>query len=102
MVRSTVGDPPVQVTVTSRRGVLRVLGGGRNMRRTNWLLCASALVLAALLPALTAQAFPFSFENDLQGWTVSGFNDQPATVTRSNVVATDGQFSMAVTQMNQG
>ena len=43
-----------------------------------------------------------SFETGLNGWGPSTFQANPITVTQSNVVASDGTHSLAVTQDGQG
>src|SRR4051794_38000529 len=70
-------------------------------------LCsAAALAVAAMLPAASALARPAfyseSFESGLGPWGPSGFSANPITVTQSNTVASDGVFSMKVTQTGQG
>ena len=65
-----------------------------------------ALALAAAWPATFAGAqitlYQESFETDLGGWGLSGFGARPIQITRSNVVASDGSFSMRVDQDGQG
>ncbi len=69
------------------------------------LIGIAALALAALLPPAHAQAqtlYQESFETDLGGWGPSGFSARPITINRSNLAASDGQWSMAVTQTGGG
>ncbi len=40
----------------------------------------------------------FSWEDGLEGWRVTGFNSHPATVAQSDLGATDGAYSLAVSQ----
>jgi hypothetical protein len=76
------------------------------MRGKVLLGAAAALAAAALLPAASALARPVfyneSFESGLGIWGPSGFNGNPIQVTQSNTTASDGTFSMKVTQDGQG
>jgi hypothetical protein len=67
---------------------------------------AAALAVAAMLPAAATFARPAfyteSFESGLGIWGPSGFSARPIQVTQSNTVASDGVFSMKVTQDGDG
>ena len=66
---------------------------------------AAALAVAAIWPAASFARPAFyteSFESGLGIWGPSGFNNNPIQVTQSNTVASNGVFSMKVTQDGQG
>jgi len=56
-----------------------------------------------LVSVSTAQAQPlFSFESDLDGWVLSGFNAKPVTLGTSATGATHGLRSLTLTQTGGG
>ena len=65
-----------------------------------------AFVAAMFAPTAVAVAqqsvLISSFEEGLEGWVLSGFNDQPAFLEDAEIGATDGDFSLAIVQENQG
>ena len=69
----------------------------------HYLIAHSYLAWLLLLSTSSTYATPlFSFETGLDGWEVSGFNNQPVTLATSFFGATAGVQSLAITQLGQG
>lgn len=65
-------------------------------------LSVSLALVATLAIPVTAQLTIGSFETGFDGWTLSGFQDQPGSISLSEIGATEGEQSLAVTQDNDG
>lgn len=65
-------------------------------------LSAAIFALSVLVIPSSRATIVFSWESGYEGWQPSGFNARDVDLNLSNIGATDGNGSLAVTQVGQG